>query len=125
MATVSVQPCKFKFIRNDYVGTRVPVAWSSAVQNQKQVWLIPLVTPSAQTKNEVPMHVYYGLQISCSTVMVWSGQLFITTNADLISTFGKDHELNNKSRIVLCDVVCRTLEAAQKHLFVEQMLERS
>ena len=51
--------------------------------------------------------------------------MFVTTNADLISTFGKNHELNNKSRIVLCDVVCRTLEAAQKHLFVEQMVERS
>ena len=84
-----MQPCKFKIIRNDYVGTRVPVAWSSAVQNQKQVWLITLVTLSAQTKDDVPMHAYYGLQIGCSTMMGWSGQLFVTTNADLISTFGK------------------------------------
>ena len=50
----------------------------------------PLITPSAQTKDYVPMHVYYGLHINCSTVMVWSGQLFVTTNADLISTFGKN-----------------------------------
>ena len=124
MATVSVQPCKFKFIRNDYVGTRVPVAWSSAVQNQKQVWLIPLVTPSAQTKNEVPMHVYYGLQISCSTVMVWSGQLFVTTNADLISTFGRTvNETINPD--CLFDMDRQNLESAQNICLLHKMLERS